>query len=215
MASSIAGGALGGSIVGAATAFGAYSGAMMLGAASTGTAISALSGAAATNATLAFFGGGAIATGGLGIAGGTAVLGGIVAAPALAVLGAVMCAKGSANKDKAYSNLAQAREFSEEMDVATEMCDGISKRSDMFTSALQKMDAIFMPLVGRMINTIQEKGTNFQSFNREEKENVGACCAMAQSVKAILDTPILDKDGNLTEESAKALEKAELAIGSC
>ena len=214
MASSIAGGALGGSIVGAATAFGAYSGVMMLGAASTGTAISTLSGVAATNATLAFFGGGSLAAGGLGIAGGTAVLGGIVAAPALAVLGVVMCAKGSANKDKAYSNLAQARDFSAEMDVAADMCNGITNRSDMFTAVLQKMDSIFMPLVKSMANTIQCKGTDFRTFSREEKENVGACCAMAQSVKAILDTPILDKEGKLTEQSAVALEKAQLAIAS-
>ena len=46
-----------------------------LGTASTGTAISTLSGAAATKATLAWLGGGAIAAGGLGIAGGAVVLG--------------------------------------------------------------------------------------------------------------------------------------------
>ena len=45
--------------------------------ASTGTSIASLSGAAATNATLAFFGGGSLAAGGLGMAGGTAVLGGL------------------------------------------------------------------------------------------------------------------------------------------
>ena len=60
-----------------------------LGFASTGTAISSLSGAAATNATLAWFGGGSLATGGLGMAGGTAVLGGIVAIPAVLITGLI------------------------------------------------------------------------------------------------------------------------------
>ncbi|HNZ27298.1 MAG TPA: hypothetical protein PLG34_05640 [Spirochaetota bacterium] len=55
--------------------------------ASTGTAISTLSGAAATNATLAWLGGGSIAAGGGGIAAGATVLGGIVAIPALTVMG--------------------------------------------------------------------------------------------------------------------------------
>lgn len=55
--------------------------------ASTGTAIASLSGAAATNATLAWLGGGSLATGGLGIAGGMWVLSGIVAGPALAITG--------------------------------------------------------------------------------------------------------------------------------
>ena len=52
----------------------AMSVATTFGVASTGTAISSLSGAAATNAALAWLGGGTIATGGGGIAGGTALL---------------------------------------------------------------------------------------------------------------------------------------------
>ena len=47
---------------------------MKIGAASTGTLISTLSGAAASNATLAWLGGGSLAAGGGGIAAGTMVL---------------------------------------------------------------------------------------------------------------------------------------------
>lgn len=77
----------GAGVAGAAAGFAIYGGVMALGAASTGTAISALSGAAATKATLAAIGGGSLATGGLGIAGGTAILGAAVAAPVLAIAG--------------------------------------------------------------------------------------------------------------------------------
>jgi len=49
--------------------------ATVLGTASTGTAISALSGVAATNAALAWLGGGTLAAGGAGMAGGSLVLG--------------------------------------------------------------------------------------------------------------------------------------------
>ena len=52
-----------------------------IGTASTGTAIGTLSGVAATNATLAWFGGGALASGGAGMLGGLSILGGVVAAP--------------------------------------------------------------------------------------------------------------------------------------
>ena len=54
-----------GSVAGGLAALGAYGGAMTFGVASTGTAISGLAGAAATNATLAFLGGGSLAAGGL------------------------------------------------------------------------------------------------------------------------------------------------------
>ena len=61
VASSLAGGLASGAMAGALTAFGAYGVAGALATASTGTAIASLSGAAATNATLAFFGGGSLA----------------------------------------------------------------------------------------------------------------------------------------------------------
>lgn len=107
-AGSVAGGAVAGTAGGALAAFGAYGAAQVLAFASTGTAISALSGVAATNATLAFFGGGSLAAGGLGMAGGTAVLGGLVAGPALLVMGLVAGKAAKKGLEKAYTNRAEA-----------------------------------------------------------------------------------------------------------
>lgn len=74
------------------------------GAASTGTAISSLSGAAATNATLAWLGGGSLAAGGGGMAAGSVVLGTITATTtgvfALAAAGIVASAYYSKNTQK-------------------------------------------------------------------------------------------------------------------
>lgn len=73
-----------GSTIGGLAAVGSWSLVTMLGSASTGAAISGLYGAAATNATLAWFGGGALAAGGGGVAAGAMTLGAIVAAPLVA-----------------------------------------------------------------------------------------------------------------------------------
>ena len=206
MATSMAGGLVTGAMTGAITAFGAYGAAGALASASTGTAIASLSGAAATNATLAFFGGGSLAAGGLGVAGGTAVLGGLVAGPALAVLGFALGAKASANLDRAYSNLAKAREFEEEMDAASLLCIGIRKRAAMFNRFLISLNAIFEPLIYEMSRIISVRGTDFRDFSDDEKKVVAEAMAMAGAIKSILDTSILDEDGNLTRESDKIVE---------
>lgn len=206
MATSMAGGIASGAMAGAITAFGAYGAAGALATASTGTAIASLSGAAATNATLAFFGGGSLAVGGLGMAGGTAVLGGLVAGPALAVLGVVVGAKASANLDRAYSNLAKAKEFKEEMDAASSLCIGIRKRAAMFHRFLISLNSVFELLIYEMAQIIATKGTDFRTFSDEEKKVIAEAMAMAGAIKAILDTPILDDEGNLTSESDKMVE---------
>ena len=84
-----------GSIAGGSLAVGSWALVTALGSASTGAAISGLSGVAATNATLAWFGGGALAAGGVGIAGGAAVLSGLFAIPLV-----YFAAKGSHKKAK-------------------------------------------------------------------------------------------------------------------
>ncbi len=212
MASALAGGLASGVMAGALTAFGAYGAAGALATASTGTAIASLSGAAATNATLAFFGGGSLAAGGFGMAGGTAVLGGLVAGPALAVLGVVMGAKASKNLEEANANLAKAKEFEEEMKTAADLCNGIRRRSAMFNRFLIRLQTIFDPMVYKMSEIIDARGTDFRLFSDEEKKVVASAMSLAGAIKAVLDTPILDEAGNLTKESGMVIENTQKKI---
>lgn len=212
MATSMAGGLASGAMAGALTAFGAYGAAGALATASTGTAIASLSGAAATNATLAFFGGGSLAVGGLGMAGGTAVLGGLVAGPALAVLGFVVGAKASKNLNTANANWAKAKEFEEEMNAAAELCNGIRRRSAMFNRFLIRIQTVFDPLIYEMIQIIENKGTDFRKFSDDERKCIASAMSLAGAIKAVLDTPILDNDGNLTKESEVIIESTQKKV---
>ncbi|GHS94649.1 hypothetical protein FACS1894107_14740 [Planctomycetales bacterium] len=223
-ATSMLGGLTGGAAGGALAAFGAYSGVMALGAASTGTAIAGLTGVAATNATLAFLGGGSLAAGGLGMAGGAAVLGGLVAGPALAVMGFWMGAKASENLDNARSNRAQARKIAEEMEAAGVLCDGISERSAMFKNLLLRLDEMLSPLIGHIQVFVEKKHASltitqklwrfilrhrrveYSSLSAEQKHTVVIAASLAKAIKTVIDTPILSQEGNLTNDSERIVE---------
>ncbi|MBQ9434045.1 MAG: hypothetical protein IJU26_07505 [Synergistaceae bacterium] len=211
-AGSLVGGTVTGAAAGALTAFGAYSGVMALGTASTGTAIATLSGAAATNATLAFLGGGSLAAGGLGMAGGMAVLGGLVSAPALAVLGLFMGLSASKNLDNAKSNKAKARQFSEEMETAAVLCNGIRRRAYMFERLLIRLDSHLHTANTSLRSAISTYGTDYRYFSQEAKKTTAATASLAKAVKTILDTPILTDDGKLTSESLIAANTVRAAL---
>lgn len=213
MASSLASGLAQGALTGGLTAFGAFGAVGMLASASTGTAIAALSGAAATNATLAFLGGGTLAAGGLGIAGGTMVLGGLVAGPALAIMGCVIGSKAAENLEEAKENLAEAEAFSEEMDTAITGCNGIRKRTAMFSRFLLSLNALFEPQVYALGEIIKKSGTDYRKFSEAEKNTVVLAASTAGAIKAILDTPILNEQGKLTSSSAEMVELTEKRIG--
>jgi hypothetical protein len=204
--SSILGGTAGGALGGALTAFAAYGGAMTFGAASTGTAIASLSGAAATNATLAFLGGGSLAVGGLGMAGGAMVLGGLVAGPALAVMGLIIGAQASENLDKARSNLAEAKKIAEELKVKSVVCNGISERSHLLNQLLTALNSLFYPQISKMEEIIQTRGVEYPTFTPDEQYTVAAACALATAINTVLNTSILTEDGRLTDASLQVAD---------
>lgn len=197
----VAGGAAAGAVGGALTAVGAYGAAMTFATASTGTAISTLSGVAATNATLAFFGGGSLASGGLGMVGGMYVLGGLVAGPALMVMGMITEAKSKEKLEKALSNKAQADEIVESLNAASVQCSAIRRRTYMFYNLLAHLDALFLPQVWKMQDIVENEGVDYRAYTLESKKAIAAAASTACTIKAVLDTPILTPEGELTEAS--------------
>lgn len=161
----------------------------LFGTASTGAAISGLSGAAASNATLAWLGGGALAAGGGGMALGTLVLGGIAVGPALAVGGFMLASQGEKELTKAIEYEAKVNTEIANIDDAQGILGTIQCR---------------IHELGELALEINERATDL--LNRLEskpfnpKENASQFQQVALLIKAlaeILKTPILDSQGNL------------------
>ena len=208
-AGSLAGGAIAGTAGGALTAFGAYGAAQSLAYASTGTAIAALHGAAATNATLAFFGGGSLAAGGLGMAGGVIVLGALVAGPALAVMGLVTGSSANKKLDQARTNKAEALQIASQLNTASLQCETIRRRTYMFYNLLARLDSYFLPLIYKMEDIVKTEGDDYKAYSNASKQAIASCASTAVSVKSVLDTPLLTDDGLLTDESANTASNVE------
>jgi hypothetical protein len=195
-------GALGtGALVGVAT----YGGAMMFATASTGTAIGSLAGAAATNATLAWFGGGSLAAGGLGMAGGMAVLGGIVAGPVLAVGGMMMASQARENLAHARKNLAKAKKAREEMKNAICVLEAIQDITLKFDEIIQRLSTAIIPVLDNLESTIMASGADYSRYDISQKRQVNLAVQFAQVLKLVLETPLLTKEGAIDEQCFKAL----------
>ena len=206
MAINLTEGAAAGAFAGSMIAFGAYS-AMGLASASTGTAISTLSGVAATNATLAFFGGGSIASGGLGMAVGQTVLGSIAVGPGLLAMGLILSAKSQQEIDKALTNKDQLDAAVSEMESAISMVIAIRRRASMLYNLLVRLDSRLLALTWQMQDIVENEGYDYRMYQQESKNIIIMAYTTLCSVKAVLDTPLLMEDGSLSEKSAKLLTK--------
>lgn len=148
------------------------------------------------------------AAGLLGTAGTGAAIAGL-SGPAIAVMGFMMDAKADKNLGIAKSKRAKAEKAEVEMKLAGDACRAIGKRADMFSHLISEIDPIFKSLIGKMEAVVKEKGRDYRDYGEEEKKIIAMALATAGAVKAVLDTPILNKAGAVTEESLTAYERVE------
>ena len=214
---------------GALAGIASYGGAMMFASASTGTAIATLSGAAATNATLAWFGGGSLAAGGLGMAGGTAVLGGIVAGPILAVAGFIMAAKSEENLSNAKKTYSEAKLAAEKMDTMTDFMSKVSDISNNYNSFISEFTQRYKTVLNNLnqiysITKEEQKGlfinklrsifglgykVDFRKLSLDQQKYLQFSWLMTQVLYAVLTAPILTQDGDLDKDVFNTLEGAK------
>jgi len=197
---------------GVLTAFGAYGGVGMLASASTGTAISTLSGAAATNATLAWLGGGSLAAGGGGMALGTAVLGGIVAGPLIAVTGLVMNSKAEENLTEAYEYESETRKQIEKMDTSIEEINITNERINELTHIIQELTIRFDNIAYKInnVNVIEKIKRYFDKSKFCELQELENLLLLGKNLKQALEISLLDEEGNNNSNFKKELQRIEL-----
>lgn len=165
------------------------------GVASTGTAISALSGAAATNAALAWLGGGALAAGGGGMAAGNALLalagpiGWAIAGVALLSSGLLFW-KAKSNRERLEDifTLISTRDVKSYELAIVELNERIARIKDE------------TPKLVDAINTIKKFGTDYNKMTDEQQYELGAYVNLMNSSTQLLVNPILGLQAKYNEE---------------
>ena len=213
---------------GAVTGIAAYGGTMMFASASTGTAISALSGVAAQNATLAWLGGGAKAAGGLGMAGGSAVLGGLVLGPVLAVQGIITAAKSKEKLAKAKETYTEAQVAAEKMDTMTAVMGKVSETSKDYKSFIiaysQKYQEVIENLRLIYERTYEEQANQFWNkvkrlfgikhrvdvtkISEEDQKYLHYSWLVTQVLYKTLVAPLMTENGEFDEKAEQLLLEA-------
>lgn len=208
---------LGGAALGTAGGFaaaGATTAAVMaLGTASTGTAISALSGAAATNAALAALGGGSIAAGGGGMALGTMVLGGATLGVGLLVGGLIFNFTGNSISEKASDAKEEMLKAEKTINKIVEYLNELNQYCKMFTNAFVKVDKVYrqhLSHLSMLVNTYNKVDWNEYSENEKKSvENLVLLVSLLYSmgkVKLILTT---------SNQELKPINKSEISKTIC
>ena len=211
-------GGLGGAALGTAGGF-AASGAttaavMALGTASTGTTISALSGAAATNATLAALGGGSLAAGGGGIALGTTILGATTLGVGLLVGGVIFSCTGSKLSSKADKAWEQMISNEQKINKICSYLFDLQRTAERYNATLLRMRLLYKIQLNKMRNIIEscnEKHVNWHNLSSEEQLVIENMVLIVGVLYNMCKVQLVRKSNNSDQNTInkKEIDKAE------
>ena len=194
------GGIVAGFGAGVAAKVGALWGVSSFASASTGTAITTLSGVAAENAVLAWLGGGAVATGGGGVAAGTAVLSAVTVVPALLIGGMSVGIVGAKMKTESVEYAAVVEAEVARVEVVLDLLNGVEHR-------IEELQSLLLKLAERATFALTLLESLEFDPDRHASEFLRAL-QLVTAVKEVLETAILDPEsGELTQESIEVVRK--------
>ena len=77
----------------------------------------------------------------------------------------------------------------------------------MLYNVLAHLDSLFVPQIWKMEDIVEKEGVDYREYSQDSKRAVAAAASTACSIKAVLDTPILTEEGELTEASKQITDK--------
>ncbi|MCH9275223.1 hypothetical protein JS533_002885 [Bifidobacterium amazonense] len=160
------------------------------GTASTGTAISTLSGAAATNAALAWLGGGALAAGGGGMAAGNALL--AMAGPIGWTMAGATLLTSIVLFAKKRHDIAQERQ--RELLALKENAAALGKMTVHIGDVSSRTGKLREALSGSFLSCCHAYGADYHSLADEERLRLGALVNSTKALSALIAERISDGD---------------------
>ena len=136
-----------------------------------------------------------------------------VAAPVVLFTGISASLKADENLEKAQVMYAEAEKAREEMKISETLCDAISDKSEMFNDLLVELDDMFSECTCLLAGVVRKKAGKIKKnlmsadFTESELKLIAVTRALAGAIKAVIDTPILTKDGDISNESQDIYEK--------
>jgi hypothetical protein len=182
-------------IAGALARQAALAGVRSLAAAGTGTAISGLSGAAAKGATLAWLGGGTVASGGGGVALGTIIANSFAGAPALLVVGLGLNVQGHRAQTRARNLEAECRVEAARLETQRLLIERLEVRVAELEEVLRELERQASAALDELRQVEFDPAVHVELFMR--------VALLAQGLREILATRVVDEAGDLTPESER------------
>jgi hypothetical protein len=99
----------------------------------------------------------------------------------------------------------QANVIESQAETITVALDAIRLRADRISDLLTKLNILFRKSMEETATIIAERGLRRENYTVADRERLMTCINLAATLKTILDTKLLDENGEITAQSLEAI----------
>lgn len=99
----------------------------------------------------------------------------------------------------------QAQIYAEAVDAKKDALEAVCWQLDQISDVLAKLNALFLKSISTSSNIIDKNGYFSTDYSDADLTTIGTCMNLAKAIKIIMDTPILDENNRIIEESKEII----------
>ena len=96
--------------------------------------------------------------------------------------------------------------------MATTVARAIGERAQTTETILRDLRSAFQPMV-RELNHLVMREVDYRQYDEPTRQRLRLTVATAITLRNVIDTPLIDEEGALAPQSARALEGAAKLVG--
>ena len=144
---------------------------------------------------------------------GGAVLGlGAIAAPAMLIYSFMKSDEAEAALYEAKTRLDEARYYEQRSQNICSLFNAIARRGEQMHSLLTHLDTYFDSAVMQLKNAVRRGGYIWSDYGEEEKAIIFYTFQIAQTVKTIVDTSMIQEDWSISPEIEQPIQIGEQTL---
>ncbi len=124
-------------------------------------------------------------------------------------LGGMIVKDSERNLSAANNQMKAANVTYSQAESIAAMYDAITQRADRISDLLVKMNILFLRSIEQTKKTIEKNGFDIKKYNKSDKGILMTCVNTACAVTDIINIPVVDMDGKLSESAVDMIKTGE------
>lgn len=133
---------------------------------------------------------------------------------ALGGIGGLMIQDSKMNLQLASRNLSKANAVSAQADSICIVMDGIGNHVEIVSELLAKLGVLYMKSIKNLESILKTNGLNADKYSDQDIDAINWSFDLTKIIYRIINTPLIDKDGEVERESIRVIQDGEKLLDS-